>query len=371
MSEREPGSVVLGVDIGGTKVLAGVVDAQGRVLRTAGRTTPGRRVEVRLVEDAVVEAVLEAADGQPIEAVGVAAAGFVDAAQSSVLFAPHLPWRGEDVRTRLAERWRAPVVLDNDANAAAWAEWTFGAATGSQTALIVTLGTGIGGSLVIEGRIHRGRNGMAGEFGHMQVVPGGFTCECGRSGCWEQYSSGNALVRHVRDRIDREESVLESWSAGDPAAITGPMITEAARAGDRLALNAFAFVGEWLGVGLANLVAALDPDRIVIGGGVVDAGELLLEPARTTLARSLVGAEHRAIPDLVAALLGPSAGMVGAAAMARVAADHVLGLDRVVGTGTGTGAVNRGAGAVGGRGDQTSAPSSQGSRGSGDAVQSR
>lgn len=317
--------MVLGVDIGGTKVLAGVVDDSGRVVRTAGRTTPGRRVEVRLVEDAVVAAVLEAADGRPIEAVGVAAAGFVDALQSSVLFAPHLPWRGEEVRTRLADRWQARVVLDNDANAAAWAEWTFGAARGAQTALIVTLGTGIGGSLVLDGRIHRGRNGMAGEFGHMQVVPGGFACECGRSGCWEQYSSGNALVRHVRDRINRETSVLEERSGGDPRAITGPMVTEAAREGDRLALDAFASIGEWLGVGLANLVAALDPDRIVIGGGVVDAGELLLEPARVTLARSLVGAEHRSVPDLVAAELGPSAGMVGAAAMAAVAARRATG----------------------------------------------
>lgn len=321
--------VVVGVDIGGTKVLAGVVDAGGQVRRTAGRTTPGRRVDVHLVEDAVVQAVLEAADEHPIEAVGVAAAGFVDAAQRSVLFAPHLPWRGEDVRSRLADRWQAPVVLDNDANAAAWAEWTFGAARGADTALIVTLGTGIGGSLVIDGRIHRGRNGMAGEFGHMQVVPGGLACECGRSGCWEQYSSGNALVRHVRDRIDREESSLEDRCAGDPMAITGPMVTEAARAGDRLALNAFAIVGEWLGVGLANLVAALDPDRIVIGGGVVDAGDLLLEPARITLARSLVGAEHRSVPEIVAAQLGPAAGMVGAAAMARVVARQADSLDRV------------------------------------------
>lgn len=347
--------VVVGVDIGGTKVLAGVVDESGRVLRTAGRSTPGRRVEVHLVEDAVVAAALEAAAGEPIAAVGVAAAGFVDARQSSVLFAPHLPWRGEDVRTRLAERWRAPVVLDNDANAAAWAEWIYGAASGAESALMVTLGTGIGGCLVLGGRIHRGRNGMAGEFGHMQVVPGGLSCECGRAGCWEQYSSGNALVRHVRDRIDREESVLDAWSGDDPLRIDGPMITKAAGQGDRLALDAFAVVGEWLGVGLANLVAAFDPDRIVIGGGVSAAGELLLEPARTTLARSLVGAEHRVVPQVVAAQLGPAAGMVGAARMARAAAGAAAELGQVAAPSNG----------------QTWAPSSQPSRGSEEAVSSK
>ncbi len=309
--------VVVGVDIGGTKVLAGVVDAGGRVRRTARRTTPGRRVDVRLVEDALTEAVHEAADGAPLAAVGVAAAGFVDAIQTSVLFAPHLPWRGEEVRTHLADRWGAPVLLDNDANAAAWAEWNYGAARGADTALVVTLGTGIGGALVLSGRIHRGRNGMAGEFGHMQVVPGGLTCECGRSGCWEQYSSGNALVRYVRDRLDRADSLVEEWCGGDPAAVTGPMVTAAARAGDALARDAFSLVGEWLGVGLANLVAALDPDRIVIGGGVSEAGELLLAPARITLSRSLVGVEHRVIPEVVCAQLGPRAGMLGAAAMAR------------------------------------------------------
>ena len=245
------------------------------------------------------------------------------------MFAPHLPWQGEDVRARFARRLRVPVVLDNDANCAAVAEWAYGAARSTESAVMVTLGTGIGGAIMLNGRVLRGVNGMAGEFGHMQVVPGGLACECGRSGCWEQYSSGNALVRHVRDRIDREESSLEDRCAGDPMAITGPMVTEAARAGDRLALNAFAIVGEWLGVGLANLVAALDPDRIVIGGGVVDAGDLLLEPARITLARSLVGAEHRSVPEIVAAQLGPAAGMVGAAAMARVVARQAGSLDRV------------------------------------------
>lgn len=316
-STESPVPVYLGVDIGGTKVLAGVVDQFGSVIRTAKRSTPGRRVDVRLVEDAVVDAVVEAAGGDLIGGVGVAAAGFVDADRSSVLFAPHLPWRGENVRLRLEERWQAPVVLDNDANAAAWAEWTFGAARGAVSAVMVTLGTGIGGALVLDGRLHRGMNGMAGEFGHMQVVPGGYSCECGRTGCWEQYSSGNALVRHARERIDREDTILDLWCGDNPEKLSGPLVTEAAMQGDRVARDAFSFVGEWLGVGLANLVAAFDPDVIVVGGGVSSAGELLLEPARTALTRSLVGAEHRVVPPVVIAELGPAAGLVGAATLAR------------------------------------------------------
>lgn len=310
----------LGVDIGGTKVLAGVVSESGQVSRTAHRSTPGRRVDVRLVEDALTEAVLEAANGEPIGGVGVAAAGFVDADRRSVLFAPHLPWRGEDVRARLEERWDAPVVLDNDANTAAWAEWTFGAAKGTATAVMVTLGTGIGGALVLNGRLYRGFNGMAGEFGHTQVVPGGYACECGRTGCWEQYSSGNALMRYVRDRLNVEDTVLDEWCGDEPERLTGQMITEAARIGDRLAQNAFSFVGEWLGVGLANLVATLDPEVVVVGGGVSSAGDLLLEPARTALAGSLVGAQHRVVPEVVPARLGPQAGLVGAAILARAEA---------------------------------------------------
>ena len=255
--------------------------------------------------------------------VGVAAAGFVDAAGQRVMFAPHLPWQGEDVRVRLQDGIGAPVVLDNDANAAAWAEWRYGAAQEIDSAIIVTMGTGIGGAIVIGGRLWRGRNGMAGEFGHMQVVPNGHLCECGGRGCWEQYSSGNALVRVARRRIGVEPSVLEDLCAGVPEAITGPMVTEAAEEGDLVARAAFAEVGDWLGVGLANLVAAFDPDRIVIGGGVSAAGDRLLEPARRAMVRSLVGSGHRDVPNVVRADFGPEAGMVGAADLARLRGERV------------------------------------------------
>ena len=305
--------VVVGVDIGGTKVLAGVVGADGSVAHTARRTTPGRRVVARQVEDALVAAVLDAAAGSPLAGIGVAAAGFVDSRGERVLFAPHLPWQGEPLRDLLEARLGCPVLLDNDANCAARAEAHHGAARGASSALMITMGTGIGGAVLVGGEVLRGANGMAGEFGHMQVVPDGQPCECGRQGCWEQYSSGNALVRNARTLMAEQPSVLADMSGGHPDRVTGPMVTAAAEEGDLVARRAFASVGDWLGVGTANLVAALDPEVVVIGGGVSAAGDKLLDPARAALRRTLVGAAHRSVPDLVAARLGPEAGRVGAA----------------------------------------------------------
>lgn len=308
--------MIVGVDIGGSKVLAGEVTDEGEVRRTAVRTTPGRRVPAHLVEAALTEAVLEVAGDEPLEAVGLAAAGFVDATRTRVLFAPHLPWRGDEVVARLSERWGVPVIMDNDANCTALAEAAYGAARGSASIVLVTLGTGIGGAMMFGGELWRGAGGMAGEFGHQQVVPGGLPCQCGRAGCWEQYCSGNALVRHARARLGAS-SLLTQMTDGDPGAVTGPLVTEAATAGDAVALDAFRSVGDWLGVGLANLVASLDPALLVVGGGVSAAGRLLLDPARAALARSLVGADDRVVPPLVPAALGPQAGLVGAALLAR------------------------------------------------------
>lgn len=311
------GSVVIGVDVGGSKVLAAVVSECGVVERVVRSVTPGRLVDPAVVEDAVVDAVVAVADGSPIGAVGVAAAGFVSADGEQVVFAPHLPWRDAAVRSALAGRLGVPVILDNDANCAAHAEVTYGAGRGSGSALVLTLGTGIGGALVLDGGVVRGANGMAGEFGHMQVVPDGQPCECGRRGCWEQYASGNALVRFARTRMGHEPSMLIDMCAGDPSRLTGPSVSAAAADGDLVARQAFEAVGDWLGVGLAGLVAAFDPEVIVVGGGVAAAGDRLLGPARVALERSLVGGTHRVVPHLVAAALGAEAGAVGAADLAR------------------------------------------------------
>ncbi|MEJ7793908.1 MAG: ROK family protein, partial [Nocardioides sp.] len=301
----------------------GVVSRDGSVRHLTRGTTPGRLATPESVEETLAAVVVRAAGGRPLAAVGVAAAGFVDASGSRVMFAPHLPWCGEDVRARLSSRIGAPVFLDNDATCAAHAEASYGAGQpvggAASSMVLVTLGTGLGGAFVIGGRVWRGASGMAGEFGHMQVVPDGAPCECGRRGCWEQYSSGNALVRDARSRLGAEPTVLFELCDGDPDRLTGPMVTAAAADGDLVARAAFTRIGEWLGVGLANLVAALDPALIVVGGGVSEAGDRLLEPAREALARSLVGAGHRVVPPVVRAALGAEAGLIGAASLAREA----------------------------------------------------
>ena len=179
-------------------------------------------------------------------------------------------------------RLGVPVIVENDANAAAWAEWRFGAGRGEPRLVCVTLGTGIGGGIVIDGVVQRGRWGMAGEFGHMVVVPDGRRCECGNRGCLEQYASRQRARARGPGAGPRGVAGdgAAAWSAsnGDVSALVGPLITEAARDGDAVAVELFGDVGRWLGIGLANLAAALDPGLFVIGGGVSDAGELLLGP---------------------------------------------------------------------------------------------
>ncbi|MGZ4465841.1 MAG: ROK family protein, partial [Nocardioides sp.] len=265
--------LTVGVDIGGTKVLAGVVDSTGRVLARERRATHGSSPAA--VEDTIVGLVQDFRASYDVAAVGVGAAGFVDATRSTVMFSPHLAWRDEPLRDAVMGRLGLPVVVDNDANTAALAESRFGAGVGQRIVLCVTLGTGIGGALVIDNRVFRGAHGMAGEFGHMQVVPDGHRCQCGNRGCWEQYASGNALVRDARELLAADSPVahrLRELVGGDPAALTGPLVTEAARDGDPVSRELFADMGAWLGVGLAGMTAAFDPSCIIVGGGVSEAG---------------------------------------------------------------------------------------------------
>ena len=316
-------NLAIGIDIGGTKVAGGLVDPTGRILARARRLTPSR--DALAVERTIVEVVEELRVGHQVVGIGIGAAGFVDADRSRVLFAPHLAWRNEPLRDSIAGAVGLPVIVENDANAAAWAEWRFGAARGEPRLVCVTLGTGIGGGIVNDGVVQRGRWGMAGEFGHMVVVPDGRRCECGNRGCLEQYASGNVLGREARELAAAGSPVtipLVERVGGNLDALVGPLITEAARDGDPAAIELFEDVGRWLGIGLANLAAALDPGTFVIGGGVSAAGELLLRPARESFRRTLTGRGFRPEPRIVQAALGPEAGLVGAADLARVGADR-------------------------------------------------
>ena len=312
------GSLAVGIDIGGTKVAAGVVDGAGRVLEQVRRDTPS--TSPMATEQTIIEVVNELGGRHDVTAVGIGAAGFIDSDRSSVRFSPHLAWREEPLREAVSCRVGVPVVIENDANAAAWAEWRFGAGRGAAVLACVNLGTGIGGGLVADGSLFRGGYGMAAEFGHVTVVPGGHRCECGNRGCWEQYASGNALVREARELAASRSPVAQGLLAmaeGDPTAITGPVVTAAAQAGDPAAVELFQEVGRWLGLGLAGLAAALDPSMFVIGGGVSDAGDLLLGPAREAFHRALTGRGYRPEAPIVAAALGNDAGFIGAADLAR------------------------------------------------------
>ena len=310
----------IGIDIGGTKISAGVVDEDGHVVARVRRETPTSRATDVL--DAIAAVTEEFVRDHHIRSIGIGAAGFVDASQSTVVFSPHLAWRHEPLRDAAARRTGLPVLVDNDANCAGWAEYRFGAAQNQSDLVLITLGTGIGGAIVLDGQPYRGQFGIAGEFGHMQVVPGGLDCECGNSGCWEQYASGRVLMRRAIAEADAGSALGQQFleMAGHRDRIGGWQVTEAANAGNEECREWIAEVGDWLGVGIANLAAALDPGIFVIGGGVSDAGELLIAPARAAFARTLTGRGYRNEARITRAHLGADAGMIGAADMARLAA---------------------------------------------------
>ena len=291
-----------GLDIGGTKIAAGVVDADGRVLTRRDVPTP---VDDRQsLVDAIVGLAGDLAREHSVQAVGVGVAGLVDREGETVRFAAHLPFEGEPLRREVEEALGLPVVVDNDANAGGWAEARFGAARGAQDAVFVAVGTGIGGAIIIDGQVRRGWQGAAGEIGHLIVERDGRACPCGSRGCWEQYGSGRALLRAA------EEAGFDVPH--------GAAVTAAAAAGDDRARQVLADIGGWIGVGIAGLVAVLDPEVVVVGGGVSAAGPLLLESARDSFRAYLTARVRRPEPPILLAELGPDAGLIGAADLARV-----------------------------------------------------
>lgn len=311
-------AITCGIDIGGTKIAGAVVDGDGAILDEARVESPATDPEA--IEAAVAGLVAGLAARHPVAAVGVGAAGYIDADRSTVLFAPNIAWRDEPLGSELARLTGLPVIIENDANAAAWGEFRYGAGGDVDDQLMVTVGTGIGGGVINDGRLLRGAYGVAGEIGHLCLVPDGLQCGCGNRGCFEQYGSGSALVRVTREAAAGSSLLardLLDRAGGDPAAITGPLITAAAQEGDRFAIEQLGVLGHWLGHGIASLVAVLDPAVIVIGGGVSEAGDLLLDPIREAFARELAGRGYRPQAEIRRAVLGNRAGVIGAADLAR------------------------------------------------------
>ena len=310
----------VGIDIGGTKVLGGVVDESGAVITRAGRDTPTEG-GVALTQ-AIADVALELMKDEEIESIGVSVAGFISADRKTILATPNIKdWNGVNLDYELTTRIGLPVVIENDANSAAWGEFKFGAGRGKESIFMLTVGTGIGGGIVINSNLLRGSFGIAAEIGHLRIVPNGLLCGCGAHGCFEQYGSGTALLRHAREAIvanpDRSSNILGRGD-GTIEGVKGSAITEAARDGDELALSVFEITGDYIGAGIASLAVILDPEAVVIGGGVIDAGEILLNPIRTSMDKYMPFAGKHPHPQIIGAQLGNEAGLVGVADLARI-----------------------------------------------------
>jgi glucokinase len=313
-------TLTIGVDVGGTKFAAGLVAADGTVEALSRRESPAR--DTAAIADSIADVVTELSDGRDVVALGLAPAGWLDLERAEIMFAPNLAWRAEPLRRLVQERVDLPTFMENDANAAAWAEYRFGAGRGARVLLMVTIGTGIGGGLVVDGAVFHGGFGVATEPGHMRVVPDGRQCACGLRGCWEAYASGTALSLRAREfaaETPAEAALMLDLAGGEAAAIDGPRVSEAAAKGDVAALRSFAELGAWIGAGLASLASVLDPDVVVIGGGVSESPHLDLDDVVAAFGPAESGTGHRPVPQILRARLGNRAGLIGAADLARAA----------------------------------------------------
>lgn len=303
----------VGIDVGGTKVLGLLVSEDGSILREELSETPAE--DLTSIMETIYRLVGTLREGADPVGVGVGAAGMVDFEAGMIRFAPNLVWAETPIRDLVVERTGLPCVVDNDANAATWAEYRFGAGRGYRHLLVVTVGTGIGGGIVTDGYLSRGSHGFAAEIGHFIVEPDGPWCGCGNRGCWEQVASGQALDRMAREVVEQRPDSLIARLAGAGEA-TGVHVWEAARAGDRAGMRIIQDVGRRLGQGIAGLVNVLDPDAVVVGGGVADIGAPLLDPARRAFLDAVEAPRHRPEVPIAAAALGNRAGAIGAAALA-------------------------------------------------------
>ena len=311
--------LAIGVDIGGTKVLGGVVDLTGKILRTFRADTPREGGDA--LNQVIADVVAELQTTHKTESIGISAAGLVSSDRQTMLGAPNIKdWDGVNIAKALHKISGINSIVENDANSAAWAERVYGAGKGQENVIMITVGTGLGGAAIVDGKPLRGANGTGAEFGHMRVAPGGELCGCGIRGCFEQYASGTALMRQTKAAIAKDPDSAKDLLARGNGTITGLLgnhITDAARAGDKLAIGVLENLGDWLGQGIATLAMLFDPAIVVIGGGVIDAGELLLEPARRAMMREMPFVGKHPVPEIVAAKLGNDAGLVGAADLSR------------------------------------------------------
>lgn len=310
--------LAIGIDIGGTKILGGLVDQAGHILDEEKVPSPAQ--DPQALADSVVSLVgkLSEISPSPVLGVGVAAAGFIDAERSTILYAPNLNWRHEPLRERLQARLNLPVVIENDANAAGWAEYKFGAGRGVRDMAMLTLGTGVGGAVISDSQLRRGGFGIGGELGHVRIVPDGRLCGCGQRGCVEQYASGTALLKAARKLVASEglagRRIREIAGTQE---LTGEHVYQALTEKDPGAVALFEQVGQHLGVAMATMTAVLDPQVYVIGGGLSAAGEVLMESIRRSFLANIPAKGYRPEARVVAAAFSNQAGVIGAADLVR------------------------------------------------------
>ncbi len=311
--------LTIGIDIGGTKVLGGVVDSTGNIIDSARRVTPVAGGKELITT--IIEVIKEFKSKHEIAGVGISIAALISADQGTVVGAPNIANLSKlNFVVELKKEFNIPIIAENDANAAMWAEYKFGAARGFNPVMFFIIGTGMGGGLVIDDKLFRGANGIGAEFGHMIVQQNGVLCGCGTKGCIEQYASGSALMRYAKEGITANPAkgkVVLDLAGGSVTGLTGAILTKAALAGDELAIAAFKQQADWLGSACASFSLILNPAAIVIGGGVVDAGELFLAPVREAMNRYMPFAGTHTPPKIIAAKFGNDAGLIGAADLVR------------------------------------------------------
>ena len=312
-------SLTIGVDIGGTKIAIGVITESGEILRREHISSPANDRTKMLA--AVIAGINRLRAENDVTAIGISAAGLINRERDQIMFSPNVDLTGSAIKSEVELATGLPVLLENDANSAAWGECKHGAGVGYSNIVLLTIGTGLGCGIVIDDKLLIGGYGMAAEAGHMVIKPDGQLCGCGQRGCLEQYASGQALTRSARTFVASGSpgaDTLFRSCGGDVTLLTGQMVTAAALNGDPASIAILADAGKWLGYGMAAVAAMLDPEIFIVGGGGGDAGDLILDPARTAFEQRLAAKDHRPMAKIVSAKLGNDAGMVGVADLARL-----------------------------------------------------
>jgi len=311
--------LIIGIDLGGTKIRGLLSSKDGQQLDQTMIPTEASKGPAHVLErlKALIRELLEKAGEGRVGGIGIAAAGQIHPESQAVVYAPNLGWSNVPLRSDVTDAFRLPVWVENDVRAAAWGEFTKGAGRGVRSLVAVFVGTGVGSGAVLDGRLWRGASNVAGEIGHTILDPDGLPCVAGHRGCLEVYASGSGFIRRFESALAQQEAtILFEWTKGDPSRLTAAQVAEASRQGDRFAQRIWSDAVKWLGVALSNYVTLLNPERLILGGGVVDAAPSLLETVRQSIDANSTLMSRRTV-KLVSAELGDWAGAVGAAALLR------------------------------------------------------